>query len=236
MVGQILSEEQVESYYREGFVVVRQLVSEAVVQSVRHEADRTHFTDGGEWTPQIFDFAEPGKDAALHQCLVDPRVVGAVNQLLDNEAAAYFGMLAVVPAHGGKGLEWHQDNQYTHLLGKALNVFIALCDITPDKAILWVAPRSHLLGVQPAEIHNGHRRAAAPDNGQPLPTLRAGDACIFDRTTLHRSLTNETDKPRYAYAAQYAQWSVREATTGRRPERLLRVADLRKAWSACCPA
>jgi hypothetical protein len=33
---------------------------------------------------------------------------------------------------------------YSHILGGALNCFVALDKITPDKATLWVAPKSHL--------------------------------------------------------------------------------------------
>lgn len=123
----------------------------------------------------------------------------------------------------GAGLPWHQDNQYTQVLGGAINVFAALCDITPDKAILWVAPRSHRLGTQPSKATK-----------QPLPTMKAGDVCIFDRNTYRRSLKNETDQPRPAYAAQYQSDNARDAETGMResehiPNRL-RAIDLEKLW------
>jgi ectoine hydroxylase-related dioxygenase (phytanoyl-CoA dioxygenase family) len=159
-------------------------------------------------------------------------VYGAASQLLGSPARVYYGMLAIVPAHGGRGLPWHQDNQYTHLLGGALNAFIALCDITPEMANLWIAPRSHLSGVRPgkrAEVHQGHMEAIdAPENGLCLPPLRAGDACIFDRCTLHRSLKNETDQPRFAYAAQYQSDFARQAATGKKDPIRMRAADLAK--------
>src|SRR5690606_40535085 len=74
----------------------------------------------------------------------------------------------------------------------ALPIF-ALSTITPDMATLWIGPRSHLLGVQPAQANTttapGHRESLyEPDNAIQLPTLQPGDACIFDRSTLHRSL------------------------------------------------
>jgi ectoine hydroxylase-related dioxygenase (phytanoyl-CoA dioxygenase family) len=64
-----------------------------------------------------------------------------VEQIFEAPARVYYGMLAIVPAHGGKGLEWHQDNMYDVVRDVLLNTFVALCDITTDKAILWVAPR-----------------------------------------------------------------------------------------------
>ena len=55
--------------------------------------------------------------------------------IFGNKPNVFYGMLAVVKARGGSGLPWHQDNQYTLVLGGAINIFAALCDITPDKAI-----------------------------------------------------------------------------------------------------
>lgn len=225
-----LTEAQIEDFYREGYVVVPSLVPESVIDCVVAVA-KARVGETQNWQPTIFDGAHPQKDAPLHALLVEPNVVGAVEQLLSSPPRVYYGMLAVVAAHGGNGLPWHQDNQYEHILGGALNVFIALCDITIDKAILWVAPRSHLSGVLPSQANGttapGHREALIePENGMPLPGLKKGDACIFDRNTLHRSLKNETAEPRFAYAAQYVADQARSAATGRHDLTLQRTNEL----------
>jgi ectoine hydroxylase len=227
-----LSEEQIETYYREGYVVVEGLVPDAVVDAVVAEGKKTSYTPGGGWTPRIFEHDAPEKDAALHRILVEPNVVGAVEQIFEAPARVHFGMLAVVPANGGKGLEWHQDNMYSTILGRALNVFVALCDITPDKAILWVAPKSHLKGVQESLTETGHRVAAEPENGMPLPTLKKGSACIFDRSTLHHSKRNATDEDRFAYAAQYSEDKARAAyLDGKKDPKRMLARDLRQQWA-----
>jgi len=213
-----LTEERIEEYYREGYLVVPSLVCIESIDRVL-DAIPTQGENGG-WTPVVFDF-DLQKNASLHSLLGESSIVDAVEQIFDAPARVYYGMLAVVPAHGGNGLPWHQDNQYDQILGNALNVFIALCDITPDKAILWVAPRSHLNGVQPARINEttapGHREAVSePENGMPLPAMKKGDVCIFDRSTYHRSLKNQTADPRFAYAAQYMAEYSRHAQTGRK--------------------
>ena len=144
-------------------------------------------------------------------------------------------MLAIVPAGGGRGLPWHQDNQYSQILAGALNVFIALSEITPDMATLWVAPKSHLCGTLPshqAHTHHGHREVdEQPDNGVQLPTLAPGDTCIFTRDTVHRSLTNSTDRPRFAYAAQYQSDFARQAVDGKRDPSRRRARDLHAEMS-----
>ena len=154
-----------------------------------------------------------------------------MEQVFETRARVYYGMLAIVPAHGGTGLEWHQDNMYTTILGRALNVFIALCDITPERANLWVAPKSHLKGVQESLTSEGHRVAAAPDNGIPLPTLTKGAACIFDRSLLHHSKRNETSEDRYAYAAQYHEDNARLASTGQKDPLKMRASELQQLFA-----
>ena len=96
---------------------------------------------------------------------------------------------------------------------------------------MWIAPRSHLLGRQPArasDLYAGaHRQAVVePENGICLPALQPGDACIFDRCAYHRSLKNETGMHRYAYAAQYQADNARIASTGKKDTLRMRARDL----------
>jgi ectoine hydroxylase-related dioxygenase (phytanoyl-CoA dioxygenase family) len=234
----VLSEEQIEHFYREGYVVVPGLVPAAEIDQVLAAAPPEEASGGG-WQAQIFSHAHPEKDAALHRLLVEPNIVGAVRQIFANEPRVLYGMLAVVPARGGNGLPWHQDNQYEQVLGGALNVFVALSPITPEAAILWVAPQSHRQGTQPwkenIDTAKGHREALVePENGVPLPAMKPGDVCIFDRNTYHRSLQNATDRPRFAYAAQYQAQNARVSATGKinSPEISPRplAHELRSTW------
>jgi len=225
-----LSGDQITEFYREGYFVASQLVPHSSIDRVLEAAADFPITSGGSWTPKIFDHDHPREDAALHRLLVEPAIVAAAEQLLEAPARVYYGMLAVVPARGGKGLAWHQDNMYDVILGRALNAFVALCDITPEMAILWVSPRSHLSGVAESREVDGHREALAPPNGAPLPGLRKGDVCFFDRNTLHHSRRNETDRHRYAYAAQYQEAKARRAVDGKPDPRKMLASELRALW------
>ena len=214
-----LTEEQLEHFYREGYVVVPGLVPREAIDAVRAAGPQQANADG-KWQARSFDHKNPVKDKDIHQLLIEPHINEAITQIFGNTPRAFYGMLAVVPAHGGNGLPWHQDNQYEQMLGGALNTFVAISEITPDKAILWVSPQSHRAGTQPSKENTttapGHREAIAePENGVPLPTLQPGDVCIFDRNTYHRSLTNTTDEDRWAYAAQYLSANARAAVTGK---------------------
>ena len=226
-----LTEEQIEKFYVDGYIVAPQLVPHASIDAVLREAATVPVAAGGNWTPKTFKPDDPTRDASLHRLLVEPNLVAAVEQIFESPARIYYGMLAIVPANGGSGLPWHQDNQYDYVSGRALNAFIALCDITPDKAILWVAPGTHLKGVVPSTTATGHHQAAEPANGMPLPSLKKGDVCLFDRTTLHHSKQNHTPEHRYAYAAQYQEANARSVALGGKkdPKKML-VSELRAIW------
>jgi hypothetical protein len=60
--------------------------------------------------------------------------------------------------------------------------------------------------------------------------MKQGDVCLFDRYTLQRSLTNEQDRPRYAYAAQYMEQHARLAETGKKEANRMLVSELSQTW------
>ena len=107
-----LSEEQIAGFFRDGYVVCRDLADPATIAQVRDLGERTFTAGGGggeqrRWTPAIFDHDQPRQDAELHALLRDPAIYGAASQLLGGAPArVYYGMLAVVPPDGGTGLPW----------------------------------------------------------------------------------------------------------------------------------
>jgi ectoine hydroxylase-related dioxygenase (phytanoyl-CoA dioxygenase family) len=226
-----MTEQEIQEYHREGYIVLRDLVRGEIIDEVL-AASPAEYKRGGNWTPRVFNHDEPTTDWAIHQLLIEPAVVDAVEAIFESATRVYYGLVAVVPAGKGRGLPWHQDNMYSNVAGRALNVFMALCDIPPEKAGLWMAPRSHWVGLWPnhrAEEFGGHRESdIEPENGIQLPAMHKGDVCIFDRFMLHRSLINETNEDRYAYAAQYQEDKARVQETGMKDPRKMRVAELRK--------
>lgn len=224
-----MTEDQIQEFYREGYIVLPDLVRSDTIDEV-FAASPSKYEKGGNWSPRVFNHDDPTADWAIHQLIIEPSVVDAVEAIFESPARVYYGMLAVVPSGKGRGLPWHQDNMYSIVAGRALNVFMALCEIPQEKAGLWVAPRSHWLGLWPnhrAEEFGGHREAdVEPENGIQLPSMRRGDVCIFDRFMLHRSLANETNEDRYAYAAQYQEDKARVQDTGMKDPRKMRVAEL----------
>ncbi|WOO40592.1 phytanoyl-CoA dioxygenase family protein [Rubellicoccus peritrichatus] len=205
-----LTEEHIESFYREGYFMAPSFISEQAVFNINAAYDAEMKTLEGERKWQSLPFAQEAQ-----QELQTERVAAMMERLLGGPIQLWLGMYAVVMP-GGKGLEWHQDNQYTHILGHMCNAFVALDDINTENAGLWIAPRSHRLGRQPnLNEGEGHRRAATPENAMSVPPMKRGDAVIFHRETLHHSKVNKTDKPRRAFAFQVSAANCRFAETGK---------------------
>lgn len=216
-----LAEETIEGFYRDGYFYAPGLLTQDAVDRLNAESAPyvAAIQAGAEWKARSFSHfdkheAEMPETARL---LRDPAMVGIFEQLLGGKVRLWVGMHAIVAPYGS-GLEWHQDNMYTHVLGHIMNVFIALDAITQDNAGLWIAPESHRLGRQPNlfDDNNPHRKAAEPANGIPCKPMAPGDAVFFFRDTLHHSKKNHTDKPRRALALQIASDACRIAATGKR--------------------
>jgi ectoine hydroxylase-related dioxygenase (phytanoyl-CoA dioxygenase family) len=226
-----LTEDMIEQFYRDGYFYARQFITPEAVAAINAEHE-SFANEGGtkEWKSKGITSIEKARPEFPNTVsfLTDRNIIRIFERILGGDVKLWLGMYAVVPA-GGKGLEWHQDNQYTHILGHMLNGFIALDRISVENAGLWIAPGSHLLGRQPNLNEEGakHRRAAEPANGIPCEPMNPGDAVIFHRETLHHSKENRTDRPRRAFAFQVSSASCRYAKTGK----LLEDRDLLSAYA-----
>jgi ectoine hydroxylase-related dioxygenase (phytanoyl-CoA dioxygenase family) len=213
-----LTEEMIEQFYREGYFYARGFITPETVAAVNAENELFSNAVGStEWKSKaiIHPAQEKEQYPQTVNLLTSNTLIRVYERILGNQVKLWMGMYAVVPPHG-KGLEWHQDNMYTHILGHMLNGFIALDHISLENAGLWLAPESHLLGRQPNLNETGqHKRAADPANGTPCEPMAPGDAVIFHRDTLHHSKENHTDRPRRAYAFQVASANCRYAKTGK---------------------
>jgi hypothetical protein len=148
-----MNDTHIEEFYRDGYFVAPRLIDRETVESIIDDFESQGETvdPAGEWKATGFTHFSSHAETypRVAQFLQSERLVDMMERLFRSPARLWLGMYAVVRPQGGRGLAWHQDNQYTHILGPALNAFIALDTITEENAGLWIAPRSHLLGRQP---------------------------------------------------------------------------------------
>ncbi|MET9273061.1 phytanoyl-CoA dioxygenase family protein [Kribbella sp. NPDC003557] len=212
-----VTDELIESYRRDGFVVLDQALSPGQVTDLHTAAEQLCRGDlgavGGVPAARPTD-AEPTDDvlrrflcihhphkvsdaalAALHA----PSVVEALTALIGPNVKAMQSMLFIKP-EGKPGQAWHQDEFFIPTRDRSLTAaWIALDDATVENGCLWVLPGSHQRGVIYPDREQDDLRfdctveafdfPYSDDDAVPVE-VPAGSAVIFNGYLLHRSLPN----------------------------------------------
>ena len=218
-----LAEQEVRFYDSEGYLVVPGFIAPAAVDRLHDETMEVMEQCLGLSSDALSTAS--GKADKLRQCgqyvagsaldalINGPATLHLASQLLRGEARVYMPFTAVKAGRGGGTFHMHQDNSYTrHEPGVgSLNIWVALVDMTPENGCLAVVPRSHRGGQ--LEAHNAgdgdSHQEVDFDRDLVFPVrMRAGDAIVFSRWTVHGSGANTTDLPRVAYALQYHRTDV----------------------------
>jgi ectoine hydroxylase-related dioxygenase (phytanoyl-CoA dioxygenase family) len=161
----------------------------------------------------------------------DPRILGPVSQLLSMTSMNQLVNQAHFKLPGdGISFPWHQDSQFrrygTELWddvngkGSYVQVATAIDDMTLDNGPLQFIPESASLGhlglqrlqhqdptqsqlTASYELDEESKALIHPERAVSV-TMKAGSAVLFGPYTIHRSLPNESDKPRRIFINGYA--------------------------------
>jgi phytanoyl-CoA hydroxylase len=203
-----VTDDLVESYRRDGFVVLDQALPPDQVSELHIAAEQLCRTVGRS------PATEPAEDvlrkhlcihhphkasvaalAALHA----PRVVSTLTAVIGPNVKAMQSMLFIKP-EGKPGQAWHQDEFFIPTRDRSLTAaWIALDDATVENGCLWVLPGSHRRGVLYPDREQDDVRfdctveafdfPYSDDDAVPVE-VPAGSAVIFNGYLLHRSLPN----------------------------------------------
>lgn len=204
-----LTEGEVNFYRREGWLVVPGLLAPDVTAVLRDDVLALMDRIGGWQGSKLRQTSQYLPGSPIDRHVHSARLGDLAARLLGGEAVLWLPFTAVKGPQGGT-FNFHQDNNYTRLDAPALNIWVALVDMGPDLGTLQVVPRSHREGTRPSEtLPDGHR-AIRIDESDFIPMrLRAGDAVVFSRDTIHGSGPNTRPDPRVAYAVQYCRSDAR---------------------------
>ena len=217
-----LTQEQIDTYHREGYLVLPSLTTEEELAQLRRIYDRLFAERAGRAEGNQFDLAgadEDEEEATLPQILGPSRYAPELNdflfkinakaiaeQLLGGECTV--GEHAILkPARYGAATPWHQDEAYWNpdLAYNSLSIWMPLQDATVDSGCMQFVPGSHRRGVLPHHPINNDPRihgleVDVLDESEvvacPIP---AGAATVHHCRTLHYAGPNRTDEPRRAY-------------------------------------
>ena len=209
----ILTQEQVDAFHREGFVVVRQLIPAEMVEELAEGYDRATRgeLDVPTWegriglgkTLQLGNPSERIPEWKDHE--YRKRILQVGRELLGDDIDYRYDQLIYKPPGSDVELLWHQDAGYGwpgEANHRALTCWLALSKATKEMGSLQFIPGSHLHGIS-EHIDPSHRNPinnaleVIVDESQAVTVeYEAGDATFHHGRTLHYTSGNETDEPR----------------------------------------
>jgi len=170
-----LTVNQFKSYQRDGYLLLRGLISQdEVLQLLNWSDDLLHGrielpdTEGTAHNHSIEEMY--GRLTRLHsmhrlfpeaeQAMLHPEVVDVVEALTGPDVLALESMLFYnPPGKGGQG--WHQDSLYVRVYPDTLiGAWMALDHVNEENGCIWVVPGSHIEPVHPFGQPTGHHNPA----------------------------------------------------------------------------
>jgi ectoine hydroxylase-related dioxygenase (phytanoyl-CoA dioxygenase family) len=218
----MLSQQQVNDYHENGFLLVKGLLSRAEAGELRGEAhaliERLSAISSVEASWDSARGITPEKTVLLHchnaqffsasfsRLLVDERLAGAASQLIGSpNVELHHNKIFVKPPEKGAPFPMHQDHPFfPHERHTMIAAVVHLDDAPEEKGCIRVVPGSHKLG--PLEHH--------PDGGHHLPfeeyplesavacPAAAGDVLFFSYLTIHGSGVNTSAEARTTILVQ----------------------------------
>jgi len=219
-----LTAEQVQSYHRDGYLIVRNFLSKEEVNKLygiatgddtlqKHAFD---LNDQSGKKTKLTLWYTPGNDA-YGLLSKSKRMVDNANLLLDGTAPVchfHSKLMQKEPKVGG-AWEWHQDYGYWYkneflLPDQMISIMVAITDANRQNGCLQVIQGTHKMG----RIEHGFagEQVGASQHYVDLALktmplvyveINAGDALFFHPNLLHRSEANLSDKPRWSLISVY---------------------------------
>lgn len=224
----LFTPEQIAQYHRDGYIIVKNLVSQAETAllyktALEDDAMRKNALDlndqSGRKTKLSLWFT-PGNDVFGYLTRSE-KLVGRAAQLMDSDAPVchfHSKLMQKEPKVGG-AWEWHQDYGYWYknqfmFPDQLLSIMVALTVANKENGCLQVIKGSQKLG----RVNHGFAGEQVGADmvmvNNALKTmelvyveLEPGDALFFHSNILHRSEANLSDHPRWSVISCYCSQS-----------------------------
>lgn len=223
-----LTPQQIASFHKDGYVIVKNFLVPAAVEKLYGTAigDNTmennaiNVTDQTGKNSKLSLWFTPGNDVFGYLTRSE-RIVNSVAALLDSDAPVchfHSKLMQKEPKVGG-AWEWHQDYGYWYknqfmFPDQLISVMVALTPANKQNGCLQVIKGSHKLG----RINHGFAGEQVGADmvmvNNALKTMdlvyveiEPGDALFFHSNILHRSEANLSEHPRWSIISCYASQS-----------------------------
>lgn len=224
MAKERLSNEQVEQYHRDGYVIIRNYFSPeeinrlyaVAVDDAAVSKNAINVNDSSGRRSKLSLWYKPGND--IYGLLTrSETIIHNVDKILDGNAdiCHFHSKLMQKEPRVGGAWEWHQDYGYWYKNeflkpDEMMSVMVAITDANKQNGCLQVIRQSHKMG-RVEHGFSGEQVGASKHYVElALKTmelvyveLHAGDILFFHSNILHRSEANLSDKPRWSMISVY---------------------------------
>ena len=140
-------------------------------------------------------------------------------KIIAEKVSIFRAMFFNKPAERGVVINWHQDGAggWQLSIPPLITVWTALDDTTIANGCLQIIPGSHKSMIpEKGDLLSEEERAIhAPDEKRLYLEMEKGEVVLLHNWTLHRSETNNTNKPRRAFSVCYIDAATRQKTNDR---------------------
>lgn len=219
-----LSQQQIETYKKDGYLIVKDFLHKEEVDklykiAIDDDMLRKHAFDLNDMSgkkTKLTLWYKPGNDA-YGLLTKSKRMVNSVDHLLDGESSVchfHSKLMQKEPKVGG-AWEWHQDYGYWYkneflFPDQMMSVMVAITDANKENGCLQVIKGSHKMGRIEHGFAGEQVGASQHYVDLALKTMElvyveidAGDALFFHSNLLHRSEANLSEKPRWSLISVY---------------------------------
>ena len=222
LIDSALSDEQVDSFKRDGFVGGIKVLNDVQIDLLLNELEslmQPNHSGADLWyeynsnesaDPNLVLFHALGAwriTPGFHDVLWHPNYLVPASQLLEGSVRFWHDQLFCKPARHGGNVAWHQDYSYwTRTRPMAhLTCWIGLDEANCENGCLQYIPGSHLWDLLPITGLAGDMESIRKELNDeqweafqnPVPMeLKKGECTFHHPLTVHGSFANETDRPR----------------------------------------
>jgi len=221
MAKGVITDEDVRSYNRDGYLLVRGMLNAEEISLLGRAAREDRVLDqhsfgkadgeGGTIRLSLWNHPTDTVYGAVARC---ESIVGSAEKLLDDEVYHYHSKMIMKDAKVGGAWAWHQDYGYWYqngvLFPDLTSAFIAVDKATKENGCLQVIKGSHLIGRIEHTLTGDQAGADQARVDEILKRLELvyvemepGDTLFFHANTLHRSDQNRSDNPRWSMICCY---------------------------------
>lgn len=244
-----LSDEQIQSYKRDGFLSRIPIADESESIRIREQFNALEEAEGRE-RAQIGLLDRHFDHEFIHSLAINPAILDCVQALIGPDILLLATHFFCKYGRGEAFVAWHQDVTYWALdPPAALTAWYAVDDSDRENGCMRVIPGSHTSGIRQHGKANGAgnllsvNQEIAVTETEALSAvhleIRAGEISLHDGALIHGSLPNSSDRRRCGLTLRYIPAHVRSTgpnAVGRRWSAIVvRGEDRFGNWSLSDP-